>query len=289
LLPELVSLKIPSPVFTARLDHAIWLYQEGKVNSLILTGGRSNGATESDAAIARHYLLNRGVPESVIFIDEQSTVTRENIHNAKIIMTRQNMQTALLVSDPLHMLRMRLIAHDNDIMSWSSPTTTSRYRSWQTQLPFLLRESFYYTGYRILRYLPRIPPENKRRSPAERSSNAPAHLYKKSVFSGKPGYNLADNEAMRERCDASARRLFTDPTLAGHATRNRGGILAGDRRRAATGLLPPQESVAFIPSAQVSQAQRLLATENQYRLTPLQLGDFQRQPVHGYIVARTAS
>ncbi|HAT2609402.1 TPA: DNA polymerase II [Kluyvera intermedia] len=46
-------------------------------------------------------------------------------------------------------------------------------------------------------------------------------------------------------------------------------------------FLPPQESVAFIPSAQVSQAQRLLATENQYRLTPLQLKDFQRQPVHG--------
>lgn len=160
-----INKKSPSPVFTARLDHAIWLYQEGKVNSLILTGGLSNGATESDAAIARNYLLNRGVPESVIFIDEQSTVTRENIHNAKIIMTRQNMQTALLVSDPLHMLRMRLIAHDNDIVSWSSPTTTSRYRSWQTQLPFLLRESFYYTGYRILRYLPRIPIQKVDRKP----------------------------------------------------------------------------------------------------------------------------
>ncbi|HAT2609401.1 TPA: YdcF family protein [Kluyvera intermedia] len=155
-----ITEKSPSPVFTARLDHAMWLYQEGKVNSLILTGGRSNGASESDAAIARHYLLNRGVPEAVIFIDEQSTVTRENIHNAKIIMARQHMQTALLVSDPLHMLRMRLIAYDNDMVSWSSPTTTSRYRSWQTQLPFLLREAFYYTGYRILRYLPAIPPEN---------------------------------------------------------------------------------------------------------------------------------
>lgn len=127
------------------------------MNSLILTGGLSNGATESDAAIARNYLLNQGVPGSAIFIDEQSTVTRENIHNAKIIMARQNMQTALLVSDPLHMLRMRLIAQDNDIVSWSSPTTTSRYRSWQTQLPFLLSEAFYYTGYRIMRYLPGVP------------------------------------------------------------------------------------------------------------------------------------
>ena len=46
-------------------------------------------------------------------------------------------------------------------------------------------------------------------------------------------------------------------------------------------FLPPQESVAFIPSEQISQAQRLLAGESQYRLTPLQLKDFRRQPVHG--------
>ncbi|MBV7407041.1 DNA polymerase II [Enterobacter sp. ENT03] len=46
-------------------------------------------------------------------------------------------------------------------------------------------------------------------------------------------------------------------------------------------VLPPQESVAFIPSEQVPQAQRILAGENQYRLTPLALKDFHRQPVHG--------
>nr|WP_318383004.1 DNA polymerase II [uncultured Enterobacter sp.] len=46
-------------------------------------------------------------------------------------------------------------------------------------------------------------------------------------------------------------------------------------------VLPPQESVAFIPTAQLAQAQRILAGENQFRLTPLALSDFQRQPVHG--------
>ena len=46
-------------------------------------------------------------------------------------------------------------------------------------------------------------------------------------------------------------------------------------------VLPPQESVAFIPSEQVPQAQRILAGESQYRLTPLALKDFHRQPVHG--------
>lgn len=148
---------LPGPVFAARLDHAIALYRDGKVNTLILTGGYSPDASQSDAAIARQYVLNHGIPASRVFIDEQSRVTRENIRNAKQIMTRQQLKTALLVSDPLHMLRMRLIARDNDIAGWSSPTSTSRYHSWSTQLPFLLRESFYYTGYRLLRLMPEIP------------------------------------------------------------------------------------------------------------------------------------
>lgn len=45
--------------------------------------------------------------------------------------------------------------------------------------------------------------------------------------------------------------------------------------------LPHQESVAFIPESQQAQATRLLANESQYRLTPLPLKDFHRQPVYG--------
>ncbi|MDZ7322475.1 DNA polymerase II [Kosakonia sacchari] len=46
-------------------------------------------------------------------------------------------------------------------------------------------------------------------------------------------------------------------------------------------VLPPQESVAFIPAAQVEKVKLLLRTEKQWRLTPLNLNDFHRQPVYG--------
>lgn len=147
----------PSAVFKARLDHAVWLYQEDFVGSLILTGGLSPGATRSDAAVAKAYVLAQGVPEAAILIEEQSTITRENLRNASVLMHLNRLETALLVSDPLHMLRLLLIAGDNGINGWSSPTTTSRYKTWGTQLPFLLRESYYYTGYRLLRFLPNTP------------------------------------------------------------------------------------------------------------------------------------
>ncbi|MEP8673925.1 DNA polymerase II [Enterobacter hormaechei] len=45
--------------------------------------------------------------------------------------------------------------------------------------------------------------------------------------------------------------------------------------------LPPQESVAFIPEAHVEKVKQLLHGENNWRLTPLQLKDFHRQPVYG--------
>ena len=45
--------------------------------------------------------------------------------------------------------------------------------------------------------------------------------------------------------------------------------------------LAPQESVAFIPTSQVSRVTSLLSSENGYRLTPLNLQDFHRQPVSG--------
>ncbi|WP_312687220.1 DNA polymerase II [Kosakonia sp.] len=46
-------------------------------------------------------------------------------------------------------------------------------------------------------------------------------------------------------------------------------------------VLPPQESVAFIPATQVEKTKQLLRSENHWRLTPLNLADFRRQPVYG--------
>ncbi|POP41275.1 multidrug MFS transporter [Superficieibacter electus] len=144
----------PSPVFQARLDHAIHLWQEGLVRINILTGGLSAHAQHADAAIARQYLLEQGIPASAILTEETSTKTRDNVQNAKALMQAHQLTTALMVSDPLHMYRLMLIAWDNDIQAWSSPAPGSLYRSWSTRLSMLTRESLWYTGYRIYRLMP---------------------------------------------------------------------------------------------------------------------------------------
>ena len=144
----------PSPVFRARIDHAVALYLQGQVSAVVLTGGMGEGSVRSDAAVARDYALAQGLPAEAVAIEESSTITQENLVNAKAIMDEHGWRTALVVSDPLHMKRAMLLARDAGIEAYSSPTPTSAYRSWSTKLPFLMREEFFYLGYRIARLLP---------------------------------------------------------------------------------------------------------------------------------------
>ena len=139
-----------SPVYRERINHAIWLYENGYVDYLILTGGFGDGNSVSDSAAAKNYAISRGIPENVIFIEESSTITEENLEQAKIIMDNNSFNTAILVSDPLHMKRAMRMADDYGIDALTSPTPTSMYRTPKTKLPFLLREEFFYIGYLIV-------------------------------------------------------------------------------------------------------------------------------------------
>lgn len=144
-----------SPVFRERIHHGIWLYQNGYVDTLIFTGGVGEGNIRSDAWVAGQYAIEQGVPAEHILLEEKSTITQENIANAKKIMDEKGYRTAIIVSDPLHMKRAMLMARDYGIEAYSSPTPTSRYISLKTKIPFLAREEFFYIGYKVYRMVGR--------------------------------------------------------------------------------------------------------------------------------------
>lgn len=140
-----------TPVFQERINHGIWLYENGFVKTLIFTGGIGEGNEKSDAWVAKQYAIEQGIPESVILLEEQSTITQENIENAKKIMDDNCYDTAIIVSNPLHMKRAMLMVDDYGIKAYSSPTPTSRYITLKSKLSFLAREEFFYIGYKIYR------------------------------------------------------------------------------------------------------------------------------------------
>ena len=148
--------RTPNPVFRERLNHAVTLYKAGYSDIILLTGGYSPGNERSDAYIAGQYLRSLGIPESAILLEEQSTITQENLKFAKEIMESHDLATAILVSDPLHMKRAMLMADDYNIRAYPSPTPTTRYQTWKTKLPFLARETFFYVGYQIYRIFVKV-------------------------------------------------------------------------------------------------------------------------------------
>lgn len=140
-----------SPVFRERINHGIWLYENGYVKKIILTGGYGIGSVHSDAYIAKLYAETKGMPSEDILIEEKSAITQENIENAKKIMDDESFQSAIIVSDPLHMKRAMLMAEDIGIEAYSSPTPSTMYKSLKTKITFLIREEFFYIGYKVYR------------------------------------------------------------------------------------------------------------------------------------------
>lgn len=114
----------PSPVFAARLDHAIDLYRAGLAPTLIVTGGKADGDRTTEAASARRYALARGVPADAILAEDGSRSTLESIRGVAQVMDGAGLHSALFVSDPPHMLRVLRMADDAGIAAHGSPTRT---------------------------------------------------------------------------------------------------------------------------------------------------------------------
>jgi uncharacterized SAM-binding protein YcdF (DUF218 family) len=115
----------PSPVFAARLDHAIELYKAGLAPYLVVTGGRQEGDRTTEAATARAYAIARGVPEAAILAEDTGRTTLQSLENVAAVFGDRGLRSALFVSDRMHMLRVLRLARDQGIVGYSSPTTTS--------------------------------------------------------------------------------------------------------------------------------------------------------------------
>jgi len=115
----------PSPVFAARLDHAIALYHDGVAPRLIVTGGKREGDRTTEAASARSYAIEHGVPENAILSEDASRTTLQSIRRVAALMRDKDIGSAVFVSDPSHMLRVLRMASDEGINGYGSPTRTS--------------------------------------------------------------------------------------------------------------------------------------------------------------------
>lgn len=141
----------PTPVFAARIDHAVALYRQGRVRRLVFTGGVGAGDRLAESEAARRYAVHAGVPDRAITVETRSTITYENLVEARALLASEAAPRVLIVSDPLHLRRAVTMARDLGLDAHPAPTPTSRYRSWRSKVPFLAREIYFYSLYLLQR------------------------------------------------------------------------------------------------------------------------------------------
>jgi len=115
----------PSPVFEARLEHAVALWKQGIAPHFIVTGGKMPGDRTTEAAVAREYAIAHGVPAEAIFGEYEGRNTLSSLTAVAAEMRGRGLGSAVIVSDPTHMLRALRMAEDLGLDAWGSPTTTS--------------------------------------------------------------------------------------------------------------------------------------------------------------------
>jgi uncharacterized SAM-binding protein YcdF (DUF218 family) len=119
----------PGPVFQARLDHAIELWQAGYAPLLVVTGGKMPGDGFTEAEAAWNYLIAAGVPAEAIVTENTARDTWESMQAVAAELEPLGVSEVLLVSDGFHLFRSRMMARDVGLQAWGSPAEGSPIRT----------------------------------------------------------------------------------------------------------------------------------------------------------------
>lgn len=102
----------PSLMLQYRLDKAIEYWEQNPNITMITTGGRTVGYPQSEAEVMQQYLVRKGIPESQILLEEDSTRTAHQFINAKVISDNAGkpMENTVIITNDFHLPRAMILA-----------------------------------------------------------------------------------------------------------------------------------------------------------------------------------
>ena len=115
----------PSPQLQARLDHALKLWNLNLASYIVVTGGKQVGDRFTEAAAARKFFESKGVASELILEENTGTTTYASLLAVSQVVSDQKITRVVIVSDPFHQLRAKLIAQEVGLDAKSSPTRSS--------------------------------------------------------------------------------------------------------------------------------------------------------------------
>jgi len=138
----------PSPVFRARLDHALFLYHHS-IAPLIITLGGAGGDQFSEGAVGREYLMAKGVPEQAIIAETESRNTEESARRIAVIARANGIRRLVIVSDGTHLFRIHEICAADGLDVLTSPRPRANNDSNTGQFQRIAHEIASYTAWRL--------------------------------------------------------------------------------------------------------------------------------------------
>jgi uncharacterized SAM-binding protein YcdF (DUF218 family) len=140
----------PSPVLQERLDHALELYEAGLAPLIVVTGGKQEADTFTEATTGYNYLRDRGVPDDALLKEVDGTSTWDSLRATRRFLTERDAHEVVLVTDDYHAYRVEAIAEEIGFDATVSPTDSLL--SGTKQLRQLLRETAAVSVGRLIGY-----------------------------------------------------------------------------------------------------------------------------------------
>ncbi|MBI3429805.1 MAG: YdcF family protein [Actinobacteria bacterium] len=137
----------PSGALKARLVEAERLYRLGLAPWIITVGAGAPGDRTTEAAAAKTWLQNRGVPKRSIIAIEKGRDTLVSTKGYIAEMKARKIRKVIIVTDPFHCLRAMTIASDLGVKPSCSPVRTGPNSLVHTNLRYLMRETGAYLAY----------------------------------------------------------------------------------------------------------------------------------------------
>ena len=79
---------------------------------VIACGAQGDNEPCTEAEAIRRWMIEQGVPEDAVIVEDRSTNTRENLENARAIMAERGFGTAAVCTSNYHLRRALWLARD---------------------------------------------------------------------------------------------------------------------------------------------------------------------------------
>jgi len=132
----------PSPIFQARLEHAADLYRSGVAPAVVTVGGNQPGDNFTEGGAGRDWLVGQGIPADAVVAVETGSNTLRSLEAVAEVFDSRGWGSAIIVSDPWHSLRSRIMAEDQGMEAGTSPVRSGpAVLERRTQLWYITRET----------------------------------------------------------------------------------------------------------------------------------------------------